>query len=588
MTVSTTNNRTSAAGNDVSTDFAFPNKFLLNSDLVVLIVNDATGVAVTQVLDTDYTVAGAGDAGGGTVTMATPPATGETLVIYRDSALTQLTDLVNGDPLDVEVGVERSFDRATLQIQRLRDLSDRSLRFNDADTSGADPVLPVPVASTLIGWDAAGTALVNKLPADVDLTAVSAFAATVLDDPDAATMVETLDGNLSSLGAQPADDDELILRDTSATGGVKITVANFIKAVLNSARTFTANLIFQGTSAFQGVVTVVAKSLWLAEGAAVASATDCNIWAADGNLVHITGTTAITDWGTAPQAGAWMFLIFDAATPLTYHATTNDITSAADVVAAAGDFALVYARSASSYKVIFIRGDGTQLSSLAPNTQTFTTAGADTWTKPAGYPTNSRVRIRVWGPGGGGGDSGFGSASGGGGGGGFQEIWKVLSDLGATEAVNVGTGGLGATSNNTDGAAGDSTTFGSHATGYSGGGGDGTASTSALYGGGGNVGGAGSLGVNGAPGLSNLWSGGHGSSVSSGSAVAAESAVFGGGGGAAAGGGGSTPGSSVFGGAGGATGTVGTQPGGGGGGNAGSSGVGANGADGKVEVVVYP
>lgn len=100
---------------------------------------------------------------------------------------------------------------------------------------------------------------------------------------------------------------------------------------------------------------LISKSLWTAEGAAVASAADCNIWGVtDGNTVHITGTTTIADWGTAPQAGAWMRVIFDGALTLTYNATTNDIEGGADVVIAAGDSCIVYANSALAYQVFNI------------------------------------------------------------------------------------------------------------------------------------------------------------------------------------------------------------------------------------------
>lgn len=102
----------------------------------------------------------------------------------------------------------------------------------------------------------------------------------------------------------------------------------------------------------QGQVTMSGKSIWMAEGAAVASANDCNIWTTDGNTVHVTGTTEIQDWGTAPQAGAWKWVIFDSTPQLTYHATTNKLnTNSANYTAVAGDRALVYAESTSSYLV---------------------------------------------------------------------------------------------------------------------------------------------------------------------------------------------------------------------------------------------
>ena len=58
MTISTTTNRVTTAGNGVSTNFSFPYYFLADADLVVYVVNDTTLVATLQVLDTDYSVTG--------------------------------------------------------------------------------------------------------------------------------------------------------------------------------------------------------------------------------------------------------------------------------------------------------------------------------------------------------------------------------------------------------------------------------------------------------------------------------------------------------------------------------------------------
>jgi len=111
-----------------------------------------------------------------------------------------------------------------------------------------------------------------------------------------------------------------------------------------------------------GTLTMSSKSIYEAEGANVASASDCNIWVGDGNTVHVTGTTQIDDWGTAPQAGATMRVIFDGALVLNYDATTNDLPGDADITTAANDSCIVYARSASSYQIFdYVRADGTSV-----------------------------------------------------------------------------------------------------------------------------------------------------------------------------------------------------------------------------------
>ncbi|MEE9250042.1 MAG: hypothetical protein V3U93_02815 [Alphaproteobacteria bacterium] len=78
------------------------------------------------------------------------------------------------------------------------------------------------------------------------------------------------------------------------------------------------------------------------KASAIASAATTDIWAATGDLVHITGTTTITSFGTASRAGIVREIIFDGALTLT-HGANLDLPGAANIVTAAGDRALVRA-----------------------------------------------------------------------------------------------------------------------------------------------------------------------------------------------------------------------------------------------------
>lgn len=84
---------------------------------------------------------------------------------------------------------------------------------------------------------------------------VSAFMATALDDTTAGAFVETLRGNLST-ETVTADDDEVILRDTSATTGKRMTFSSFIDRILTVARTFTAVHVHQGAEVFSGTPSI--------------------------------------------------------------------------------------------------------------------------------------------------------------------------------------------------------------------------------------------------------------------------------------------------------------------------------------------
>ena len=115
MTISTTSSRISYNGNGVTTIFAFPYRFLDQGHLVVVSI-DSLGAETVKTITTHYTVSGAGDPAGGSVTMLTAPATGTRLVIYRDTDVTQETDYVSGDPFPAE-SHETALDKLTMIMQ---------------------------------------------------------------------------------------------------------------------------------------------------------------------------------------------------------------------------------------------------------------------------------------------------------------------------------------------------------------------------------------------------------------------------------------------------------------------------------------
>lgn len=189
MTLSTTTNRIQYSGNGATTGFSFPYYFLLDADLVVIVTSSA-GVETVNTLTTDYTISGAGAQAGGTVTMLTAPASGETLTIYRDAAVTQDLDLVENDPLPAEE-IEERLDKLTMLVQRTKDRLDRALILKESDSSAQ---LTIPLlaerASKFLAFDASGNAVASAtVPSS---TVVSPYMVTVLDDLTAAAARTTL------------------------------------------------------------------------------------------------------------------------------------------------------------------------------------------------------------------------------------------------------------------------------------------------------------------------------------------------------------------------------------------------------------
>jgi len=164
MTISTTSSKIAYSGNDATTDFSFPYKFFTNSDIVVILTS-VLGVDTTLTLTTDYTIVGAGLDAGGTVTMITPPATGEELIIYREVAVTQTTDYISGDAFPAETH-ETALDRLTMIAQQQDENIRRSLKFSPSSTT-YDAYLPDPVDGKILYWDTG--VLVNTTDSVTDI-----------------------------------------------------------------------------------------------------------------------------------------------------------------------------------------------------------------------------------------------------------------------------------------------------------------------------------------------------------------------------------------------------------------------------------
>jgi len=143
MTVSTSTSFVSYSGNGSNVTFAYPFKIFQDSDLVVTLVDDTTGVVTAQSIVTHYTVTGAGTDAGGNVVFITAPASGKTVKIRRLLAATQETDYVANDPFPAEAH-EDALDKLTMLIQQeVADINELSIRFPQDDfNSGVNSILP--------------------------------------------------------------------------------------------------------------------------------------------------------------------------------------------------------------------------------------------------------------------------------------------------------------------------------------------------------------------------------------------------------------------------------------------------------------
>lgn len=265
MTVSSELNRKEYTGDGSTTAFSTsPVVFFDAADLKVYEVVTATGVATLKTITTHYTVSG-GSGSTGTVTMVTAPTAAQTLVIVRDLAITQSSDLVNNDGSDAEV-LEDALDRLTMVAQQHDARLDRTLRQPDSDTADLNEIpTSVDRASKYLGFNSSGQPVALDAPTSTSIT--TAFSQTLLDDANAVQARTTL-------GAMQDDTKTTVASGTApdiwtSTGNIidytgTATATSFAAAPQAGARrtlicadacvfTTSANLIVEGFDAGRDV-----------------------------------------------------------------------------------------------------------------------------------------------------------------------------------------------------------------------------------------------------------------------------------------------------------------------------------------------
>lgn len=147
MTVPIASNKVLYSGNGSTTVFAFAFPITAEADLRV-ILRDSTGDETVQVLTTDYTVSASPWSSGGSITMIVAPASGETLLVKREVAATQLVDYRDGDAFPAETH-ESALDKLTYLVQQVLETNTRAVTLQEV-TALTGLTLPDPSAGTVL------------------------------------------------------------------------------------------------------------------------------------------------------------------------------------------------------------------------------------------------------------------------------------------------------------------------------------------------------------------------------------------------------------------------------------------------------
>lgn len=144
---------------------------ILDEDHIRVVLTDASGTETDLTITTDYTVAGVGDANGGTVTLVEEPdfAGGELLTLVRNVPKTQETDLENQGGWYPEV-IEDALDKLTMQTQDLAEAVERSVKVQVSDDTDPDDLVAVLVSAAA---DAVAAATAAEAAQELAETAVA-------------------------------------------------------------------------------------------------------------------------------------------------------------------------------------------------------------------------------------------------------------------------------------------------------------------------------------------------------------------------------------------------------------------------------
>lgn len=262
MTIETTTARIIYTGSGTTGPFSVPFYFLEDNDLVVIKTTISDGTEETLTLTTDYTVSGAADEGGGSVTLTSSLSSLYKLTIIRDPDMLQGTDYPANDRFPA-ASHERVADKLTMLVQRARDLFNRSFRLSDGNVDTVDLEISENAtarANKYLGFDSDGNLTLSQ-SLDVGSVIISSYMETVLDDTDAiaarttlgaaATGANTFTGD-QTLGAgvklifegTTADDYETTIDpgDPTADRSIKLPDASGILACAHAIQDFRLTL----------------------------------------------------------------------------------------------------------------------------------------------------------------------------------------------------------------------------------------------------------------------------------------------------------------------------------------------------------
>jgi len=161
LTVSSLNTKNSYNGDGSATSFAYQFPIHSTAELTV-IERAANGTETIKSLGSHYSITDNG-ASGGNVIFSTAPISGVTVVLLRNTNLTQEVDYIENDAFPAETH-EAAIDKLTLQIQEAQEEINRSIKLSRTNTitSTEFTVGSTDRAGKMLGFDNSGNLSVTQ------------------------------------------------------------------------------------------------------------------------------------------------------------------------------------------------------------------------------------------------------------------------------------------------------------------------------------------------------------------------------------------------------------------------------------------
>ena len=312
MTVSSLTTKNSYSGNGSTSAFSYTFKIFDDDDVTVIIRTDSTGTETVKTKTTHYTVSGVGNAGGGTITFTSGniPASGETVLLLRNTPLTQATDYTPNDPFPAATH-EDALDKLTLISQDTQEEIDRSIKLSRANTmTSTEFTVPAATrANKIFAFDSSGELAVTQEIGTFrgDWAASTAYAVRDLVKDTSTNNIFIVNTAHTSSGAQP-----LTTNANSAKYDLIVDAASATTSATNAASSATAAASSASTASTQA--SNASTSASTASTQASNASTSATAAATSATAAASSASSAASSAASIPSVGISENNIFQATT----------------------------------------------------------------------------------------------------------------------------------------------------------------------------------------------------------------------------------------------------------------------------------